>query len=98
LPSIGAEVVATALQLHRVDARGLDASDRQLLRQLVEGHGGGPAGLDTLAAGLGEDPTTLETVVEPFLLQLGFLQRTPRGRVITEAGRTYLAESGGRSA
>jgi len=98
LPSIGAEVVATALQLHRVDAKGLDASDRQLLRQLVDGHGGGPAGLDTLAAGLGEDPTTLETVVEPFLLQLGFLQRTPRGRVITEAGRTYLAESGGRSA
>ena len=98
LPSIGAEVVATALQLHRVDARGLDASDRQLLRQLVEGHGGGPAGLDTLAAGLGEDPTTLETVVEPFLLKLGFLQRTPRGRVITDAGRTYLAESGGRSA
>jgi Holliday junction DNA helicase RuvB len=98
LPSIGAEVVAAALQLHRVDAKGLDASDRQLLRQLVEGHGGGPAGLDTLAAGLGEDPTTLETVVEPFLLQLGFLQRTPRGRVITEAGRTYLTESGGRSA
>ena len=95
LPSIGPEVVATALQLHRVDGKGLDASDRQLLRQLVESHGGGPAGLDTLAAGLGEDPTTLETVVEPFLLQLGFLQRTPRGRVITDAGRTYLTESGG---
>jgi Holliday junction DNA helicase RuvB len=47
---------------------------------------------------LGEDPTTLETVVEPFLLQLGFLQRTPRGRMITEAGRTYLAEALGRSA
>jgi Holliday junction DNA helicase RuvB len=98
LPSIGPDVVAAALQLHRVDAKGLDASDRQLLRQLVEGHGGGPAGLDTLAAGLGEDPTTLETVVEPFLLQLGFLQRTPRGRMITEAGRTYLAEALGRSA
>ncbi|MEB3333403.1 MAG: Holliday junction branch migration DNA helicase RuvB [Cyanobacteriota bacterium] len=97
-PSIGAEVVATALQLHRVDAKGLDASDRQLLGQLLECHGGGPAGLDTLAAGLGEDPTTLETVVEPFLLQLGFLQRTPRGRVITEAGRAYLAECEGRTA
>ena len=52
--------------------------------------GGGPAGLDTLAAALGEDPDTLETVVEPFLLQLGFLQRTPRGRVLTEAGRQHL--------
>ncbi|MFN9485752.1 MAG: Holliday junction branch migration DNA helicase RuvB [Cyanobacteriota bacterium] len=94
-PRIGVELVATALQLHRVDAQGLDASDRQLLRQLLESHGGGPAGLDTLAAGLGEDPTTLETVVEPFLLQLGFLQRTPRGRVLTEAGRSYLAACGG---
>jgi Holliday junction DNA helicase RuvB len=88
---IGVEVVDTALQLHRVDARGLDASDRHLLRQLLDTHGGGPAGLDTLAASLGEDPATLETVVEPFLLQLGFLRRTPRGRVITEAGRAHLA-------
>ena len=96
--SIGVEVVASALQLHRVDARGLDASDRQLLRQLLESHGGGPAGLDTLAAGLGEDPATLETVVEPFLLQLGLLQRTPRGRILTEAGRSYLAGGGGLSA
>jgi Holliday junction DNA helicase RuvB len=91
---IGVELVATALQLHRVDAQGLDASDRQLLRQLVDGHGGGPAGLDTLAASLGEDPATLETVVEPFLLQLGFLRRTPRGRVITEAGRAHLHAPG----
>jgi Holliday junction DNA helicase RuvB len=87
---IGVEVVDTALQLHRVDAQGLDASDRQLLRQLLESHDGGPAGLDTLAASLGEDPATLETVVEPFLLQLGFLRRTPRGRVLTEAGRAHL--------
>ena len=91
---IGVELVATALQLHRVDAQGLDASDRQLLRQLLEVHGGGPAGLDTLAASLGEDPATLETVVEPFLLQLGFLRRTPRGRVITEAGRAHLEAPG----
>lgn len=93
-PSIGVEVVANALQLHRVDAQGLDACDRQLLRLLLESHGGGPAGLDTLAAGLGEDPATLETVVEPFLLQLGFLRRTPRGRVITEAGRAHLDAPG----
>jgi Holliday junction DNA helicase RuvB len=88
---IGVELVDSALHLHRVDGRGLDASDRQLLRQLLDIHGGGPAGLDTLAASLGEDPTTLETVVEPFLLQLGFLRRTPRGRVITDAGRAWLA-------
>lgn len=92
---IGVEVVAKALQLHRVDGQGLDASDRHFLKQLLESHGGGPAGLDTLAAGLGEDPATLETVVEPFLLQLGYVQRTPRGRVLTEAGRTYLTSTGG---
>ncbi len=87
---IGPELVAEALDLHRVDDRGLDASDRRLLRLLLEAHGGGPAGLETLAAGLGEDPVTLETVVEPFLLQLGFLQRTPRGRIATEAARRHL--------
>jgi Holliday junction DNA helicase RuvB len=87
---IGPDLVAQALSLHRVDARGLDASDRRLLELLLGGYGGGPVGLDTLAAGLGEDPITLETVVEPFLLQLGFLQRTPRGRVATEAARRHL--------
>ncbi|MFN7227709.1 MAG: Holliday junction branch migration DNA helicase RuvB [Synechococcaceae cyanobacterium] len=87
---IGAALVAEALRLHRVDACGLDACDRRLLALLLEGHGGGPVGLETLAAGLGEDPTTLETVVEPFLLQLGFLQRTPRGRLLTAAGRAHL--------
>jgi Holliday junction DNA helicase RuvB len=92
---IGVDLVASALHLHQVDGQGLDASDRRLLRQLLDIHGGGPAGLDTLAASLGEDPTTLETVVEPFLLQLGFLRRTPRGRVITDAGRAWLAAPGG---
>jgi Holliday junction DNA helicase RuvB len=88
--SIGADLVAEALRLHRVDGRGLDACDRRLLRLLLEGHGGGPVGLETLAAGLGEDPATLESVVEPYLLQVGFLQRTPRGRVVTAAGRAHL--------
>ena len=83
-------LVAEALSLHRVDGRGLDASDRRLLTLLLETYGGGPAGLDTLAAALGEDATTLETVVEPYLLQLGFLQRTPRGRVATEAARLHM--------
>ncbi|MFO0037561.1 MAG: Holliday junction branch migration DNA helicase RuvB [Synechococcaceae cyanobacterium] len=91
---IGPELVDEALLLHRVDARGLDASDRRLLTLLLEGHGGGPVGLDTLAAALGEDAATLEAVVEPYLLQLGFLQRTPRGRVVTDAGRAHLAGGG----
>jgi len=91
---IQAALVEEALRLHRVDGRGLDACDRRLLRLLLQGHGGGPVGLETLAAGLGEDPATLETVVEPFLLQLGFLQRTPRGRVLTAAGRAHLQEAG----
>ena len=90
---IGADLVDGALRLHRVDGRGLDASDRRLLRLLLDAYGGGPVGLDTLAAGLGEDPATLESVVEPYLLQLGFLQRTPRGRVVTEAGRAHLASA-----
>ena len=84
------QLVSEALQLHRVDGCGLDACDRRLLSLLLQAHGGGPVGLETLAAGLGEDPTTLETVIEPFLLQLGFQQRTPRGRVLTEAGRAHL--------
>ncbi len=90
IPPIDAALVDEALSLHRVDGRGLDASDRRLLELLLQSHGGGPVGLDTLAAALGEDSTTLETVVEPYLLQLGFLQRTPRGRVVTVAGRRHL--------
>ena len=87
---IDQSLVDEALTLHRVDGRGLDASDRRLMELLLQSHGGGPAGLDTLAAALGEDPATLESVVEPYLLQLGFLQRTPRGRVVTAAGRGHL--------
>jgi len=90
---IGAALVEQALSLHRVDGRGLDAHDRRLLALMLESYGGGPVGLDSLAAGLGEDPATLETVVEPYLLQQGLLQRTPRGRLLTEAGRAHLAES-----
>ncbi|MFM9041702.1 MAG: Holliday junction branch migration DNA helicase RuvB [Vulcanococcus sp.] len=89
---VGAALVQQALSLHRVVGRGLDASDRRLLELLHNGYGGGAVGLDTLAAGLGEDPVTLESVVEPFLLQQGLLQRTPRGRVITAAGVAHLRE------
>ena len=90
---IDRDLVDEALTLHRVDGRGLDASDRRLMELLLQSYGGGPAGLDTLSAALGEDPATLESVVEPYLLQLGFLQRTPRGRVVTAAGRVHLGWS-----
>ena len=65
----------------------------ELLQLLIDHHGGGPVGLETLAAALGDDPVTLETVVEPFLLQQGLLMRTPRGRMVTDAARSHLAEA-----
>ena len=90
--AIDEDLVSEALSLHRVDHRGLDAGDRRLLAQLDQHHAGGPVGLETLAAALGEDPTTLESVVEPFLLQQGLLVRTPRGRMLTDAARAHLRE------
>src|SRR5205085_7370799 len=83
-----------ALELHEVDALGLERTDRELLRAIAERFGGGPVGLSTLSVALGEEPDTIEDVYEPYLLQLGLLQRTPRGRIITELGRAHLgAES-----
>ena len=64
--------------------------DRALLRAIVERFDGGPVGLSTLAVALGEEPDTVEDVYEPYLLQLGFIQRTPRGRVVTKLGRKHL--------
>ncbi|MCY0863543.1 MAG: Holliday junction branch migration DNA helicase RuvB [Sulfobacillus sp.] len=71
------------LQLLEVDPDGLDPVDRRLLKSLYERYGGGPAGLETLAAAIGEEKDTLEEVIEPYLLQQGYIQRTPRGRVLT---------------
>jgi Holliday junction DNA helicase RuvB len=70
-----------------VDGDGLERTDRALLRAILDKFGGGPVGLSTLAVALGEEPDTIEDVYEPYLLQLGYLQRTPRGRVVTELGR-----------
>ena len=83
-------IAEEALALLEVDEAGLERFDRELLRCVVERFGGGPVGLSTLAVALGEEPETIEDVYEPYLLQLGFLQRTPRGRMVTElaAGRT----------
>jgi Holliday junction DNA helicase RuvB len=92
------EVAREALELLEVDERGLERTDRELLSTILHKFGGGPVGLSTLAVSLGEEPDTIEDVYEPFLLQLGFLQRTPRGRVITALGREHLgaeAASGG---
>ena len=87
---ITAAVAQEALELLEVDDEGLERTDRELLQAVVFKFGGGPVGLSTLAVALGEEPDTIEDVYEPYLLQLGFLQRTPRGRVITELGRAHV--------
>jgi Holliday junction DNA helicase RuvB len=79
-----------ALALHEVDQQGLERTDRELLRAIAEKFDGGPVGLSTLAVALGEEPDTIEDVYEPYLLQLGLIQRTPRGRTITRLGRAHL--------
>lgn len=78
------EVAQTALNLMDVDPMGLDHIDRNLLLTLIQKFSGGPVGLDTLAAAIGEDAGTIEDVYEPYLIQNGFINRTPRGRVVTE--------------
>ena len=87
------QVVAEALELEGVDDHGLDALDRLYLSTLMNTYGGGPAGLEAIAASMGEDPGTLEDVVEPYLLQIGFLARTRQGRQITAAGQDWVGES-----
>jgi holliday junction DNA helicase RuvB len=88
--AITTEVSAEALELLEVDGEGLERADRELLAAIAERFGGGPVGLSTLAVALGEEPDTIEDVYEPYLLQLGYIQRTPRGRIITDNGREHL--------
>ncbi len=83
-------VASEALELYNVDPCGLDWTDRRLLSQMIENFNGGPVGLDTLAAATGEDSQTIEEVYEPYLLQIGYLQRTPRGRIATPAAWKHL--------
>ncbi len=83
-------IAAEALELHEVDAIGLERIDRELLRSIAVKFDGGPVGLSTLAVTLGEEPETIEDVYEPYLLQLGFIQRTPRGRIVTALGREHV--------
>jgi holliday junction DNA helicase RuvB len=88
--AVTAAVAREALELLEVDERGLERTDRELLAAIVHKFGGGPVGLSTLSVALGEEPDTIEDVYEPYLLQLGFLQRTPRGRIVTDLGRAHL--------
>jgi Holliday junction DNA helicase RuvB len=88
--SIDAEAVTATMGLLGVDPAGLDDLDRRILATIVEKHGGGPVGIETLAVSLSEERETLEDVFEPFLIQLGFLARTPRGRVATASAYRHL--------
>jgi Holliday junction DNA helicase RuvB len=88
---VTAEIAWEALELLEVDEEGLERTDRELLGAIVHKFAGGPVGLSTLAVSLGEEPDTIEDVYEPYLLQLGFLQRTPRGRIVTDLGLAHVA-------
>ena len=85
--AVSLEVAREALALLEVDGHGLERADRELLAAIAHKFDGGPVGLSTLAVALGEEPDTIEDVYEPYLLQLGLIQRTPRGRIVTELGR-----------
>ena len=87
---IDIETTNDALDLLEVDSIGLDEVDRKLLMSIIEKFSGGPVGLDTLSASIDEEKTTIEDVYEPYLLQLGFIQRTPRGRIVTKRAYEHL--------
>lgn len=88
--AIEPELVDMALDKLRVDQKGLDETDHKLLLSMIDLYNGGPVGLATIAANIGEEQDTIESMVEPYLLQIGFLKRTPRGRVVTEAAYEHL--------
>ncbi|MBO1003409.1 Holliday junction branch migration DNA helicase RuvB [Pseudogracilibacillus auburnensis] len=84
------ETTRRALQMLQVDHAGLDHIDHKLLKSIIQDFNGGPVGLDTIAATIGEEAQTIEDVYEPYLLQIGFIQRTPRGRIVTEKAYTHF--------
>jgi holliday junction DNA helicase RuvB len=90
------DVAREALELLEVDGEGLERIDRALLAAIVHKFDGGPVGLSTLAVALGEEPDTIEDVYEPYLLQLGLIQRTPRGRIVTKLGRAHVGAAAAR--
>ena len=87
---ISEEIANRALQALEVDSMGLDHTDRRMLDAMIKKFRGGPVGLETIAASIGETRETIEDIYEPYLLQLGFIMRTPRGRVVTEAGYNHM--------
>lgn len=91
---ISLETTNQALNMLQVDEVGLDHTDHKLLKGIIEGFRGGPVGLDTIAATIGEESQTIEDVYEPYLLQLGFIQRTPRGRVVTDKAYQHFGMKG----
>lgn len=88
--AVSKEIADEALALLRVDQEGLDYIDQKMLRTMIELYRGGPVGLSTIAANIGEETETVEDMYEPYLLQMGFLQRTPRGRIVTQQGYEHL--------
>ena len=88
--SICQDIATEALNLYQIDHAGLDAMDQKILSIMINQYKGGPVGLEPISMLVGEDKTTIEDYYEPFLLQSGFLQRTPRGRVVTEKAYKYF--------
>ena len=87
------EIAKTALDRLEIDSLGLDSSDRRMLTAMIRNYGGGPVGLDTIAAAIGEEAVTIEDVYEPYLMQIGFISRTPRGRCVTALAYEHLGIS-----
>ncbi|PIY79806.1 MAG: Holliday junction branch migration DNA helicase RuvB, partial [Candidatus Pacebacteria bacterium CG_4_10_14_0_8_um_filter_43_12] len=88
--TISSKDLEQSLAMITIDQMGLDESDRRLLEQIIKKHNGGPVGLSTIAATLSEDTLTVEEVIEPYLLQIGFLKRTNKGRVVTPIAYAHL--------
>jgi Holliday junction DNA helicase RuvB len=88
--SIDVRMAHDSLDSLEVDSLGLDDMDRKMLRLMIEKYGGGPVGIETLSASLSEERDTIEDVIEPYLLQLGMLERTPRGRCATQQAYAHL--------
>ena len=88
--SIDRDTIKTTLYQLHIDDKGLDEIDREYINAIVKHYAGGPVGIDNLAAALSEPSDTIEDVIEPYLMQLGFVQRTPRGRVVTESGYEHI--------
>ena len=88
--TFGIDQLTIETNVNAVTGNGLDQLDRRYLTMIVENFGGGPVGIETIAAALSEPRDAIEDIIEPYLIQQGFIQRTPRGRVLTDAGRAHL--------